>query len=157
MEYLPSITSDITKSQIKIIAESYLENISNKGKILELADMISKMEYFIKLVRDNKDYVEEVRSEVQKFGKEYQSPTGTKIELAETGTKYDYTHCGCSELLELEDIQDQVESKIKSVKDFLKGLPDEGKMVMNSTTGELEMVFPPIKTSTSSFKTTLPK
>jgi len=30
-------------------------------------------------------------------------------------------------------------------------------MVMNSTTGELEMVFPPIKTSTSSFKTTLPK
>jgi len=59
--------------------------------------------------------------------------------------------------LERNDIQDQVESKIKAMKDFLKALPDEGMMVMNSTTGELEMVFPPIKTSTSSFKTTLPK
>jgi len=157
MEYLPAITSEITKNQIQIIAESYLENISNKGKVLELADMISKMEYFIKLVRENKGYIEEVRSEVQKFGKEYKSPSGTKIELAETGTKYDFTHCGCSELIELEDIQDQVESKIKAMKDFLKALPDEGMMVMNSTTGELEMVFPPIKTSTSSFKTTLPK
>lgn len=157
MEYLPAITSEITKNQIQIIAESYLENISNKGKVLELADMISKMEYFIKLVRENKDYIEEVRSEVQKFGKEYKSPSGTKIELAEVGTKYDFTHCGCSELLELEDIQDQVETKIKAMKDFLKALPDEGMMVMNSTTGELEMVFPPIKTSTSSFKTTLPK
>lgn len=157
MEYLPAITSEITKNQIEIIAESYLENISNKGKVLELADMISKMEYFIKLVRENKGYIEEVRSEVQKFGKEYKSPSGTKIELAETGTKYDYTHCGCSELVELEEIQDQVESKIKAMKDFLKALPDEGMMVMNSTTGELEMVFPPIKTSTSSFKTTLPK
>lgn len=157
MEYLPAITSDITKSQIKIIAESYLENISNKGKILELTDMISKMEYFIKLVRENKDYIEEVRSEVQKFGKEYQSPTGTRIELAEVGTKYDFTHCGSSELQELLEIQDGIESKIKSLKEFLKSLPDEGMMVLNPTTGELEMVFPPIKTSTSSFKTTLPK
>jgi hypothetical protein len=157
MEYLPAITSDITKSQIKIIAESYLENISNKGKVLELADMISKMEYFIKLVKDNKDYVEEVRSEVQKFGKEYQSPTGTKIELAEVGTKYDFTFCQCSELQELEELQDRTETRIKAVKEFLKSLPDEGMMVLNQTTGELEMVFPPNKTSTSSFKTTLPK
>jgi hypothetical protein len=157
MEYLPSITSNFTKTQLKIIADGYLQEISDKGAVLELADLISKMEYFIKMVRENKDYIEEVRSEVQKFGKEYKSPSGTKIELAETGTKYDYTNCGCSELLELEDIQDQVESKIKAMKDFLKALPDEGMMVMNSTTGELEMVFPPIKTSTSSFKTTLPK
>lgn len=157
MEYLPAITSDITKSQIKIIAESYLENISNKGKILELTDMISKMEYFIKLVRENKDYIEEVRSEVQKFGKEYQSPTGTRIELAEVGTKYDYIFCQCSELQELERLQDKTEARIKAVKEFLKTLPDEGMMVLNPTTGELEMVFPPIKTSTSSFKTTLPK
>jgi len=70
MEYLPSITSNFTKTQLKIIADGYLQEISDKGAVLELADLISKMEYFIKMVRENKDYIEEVRSEVQKFGKE---------------------------------------------------------------------------------------
>jgi len=115
------------------------------------------MEYLIKQIRENKGYVDEVRTELMKFGREYVTPSGTKIELAEVGTKYDFTHCGSTELQELEELQDKTEARIKSVKDFLKTLPDEGMMVLNQSTGELEMVFPPAKTSTSSFKTTLKK
>jgi len=157
MNYLPSITTELTKSQIQIVAEGYLDEVSKNGKIIELTDLIAKMEYLIKQIRENKGYVDEVRTELMKFGREYVTPSGTKIELAEVGTKYDFTHCGSTELQELEELQDNTEARIKSVKEFLKGLPDEGMMVLNQSTGELEMVFPPAKTSTSSFKTTLKK
>ena len=157
MNYLPSITTELTKSQIQIVAEGYLDEISRNGKIIELADLISKFEYFIKQIKDNKSYVDEVRTELMKFGKECTTASGTKLELAEVGTKYDYQHCGCSELLELYADKETISEKIKSLESFLKALDDEGVTIVKESTGEIEKWFPPAKTSTSSFKTTLKK
>lgn len=156
MEYLPSITNNFTKTQLNIVAEGYLETISANGKVLELADLISKMEYFIDVLRKNPSFVEEVRTELSKYGNKFTTET-TKIELAETGVKYDYSHTNCSQLFELEKIKETIESQISDVKEFLKALPDSGMVSVNKETGELEHLFPPIRTSKSSFKTTISK
>lgn len=156
MEYLPSITNDLTKSQIKIIAESYIEQITEKGKILDLADLIAKMEILLKEIRSNPDYMEEVRGILAQYGGSF-TTHGTKLELAETGVKYDYTHCGCSELTELYQTKETISEKIKSLESFLKALDDGGVTIVKESTGEIEKWFPPAKTSLSSYKATICK
>lgn len=157
MEYLPSITNDLTKSQIKIIAESYVQQVSEKGKIIELADLLAKMEFLLKEIRSNGNFIDEIRFELSKYGGNFTSATGTKMELAEVGVKYDYEHCGSSELIELEKEKEIIENKIKTLQSFLKSLDDEGVTIVKEETGEIEKVFPPIKRSVSSYKATICK
>jgi hypothetical protein len=83
--------------------------------------------------------------------------TGTKLELAEVGTKYDFSQCNDSYLVRLESELVILEEKIKNRKDMLKTLSPEGIIVFDEETGEGDTVYPPSKTSKSSVKTTIIK
>jgi len=152
---LPVLTSGLTKTQIKVIAQSSVNELMNNGRILEAAEALTVMENFIKEVRSSKDFTEYVREEVGKNGKDITNPSGAKIELAETGTKYDYSGCNDSALIEVESKLVEIETLISDRKAWLKTIPAEGMEVVIGD--EIVRVYPPTKTSTSSYKITLSK
>lgn len=153
---LPAITSEFTKSHIKITAKHFIQEVLDSGRVIDAADLLAKMEMLIKEMRADKDFIDSIREEVGKYGKTYTTTSGTKIELAEVGTKYDFSKCGDYELYELESQMAIIEEQIKAKKEFLKMLPLSGIEIID-TNGEVHSLYPPTKTSTSSIKTTINK
>jgi hypothetical protein len=152
---LPTLSTGLTKTQIKVIAQSSIHELLNNGRILEAAEALTVMENFIKEVRSSKEFTDYVREEVSKNGKDITNPSGAKIELAETGTKYDFSQCHDPILVQLEAKLETVEAMIKERKDMLKSVSSSGMDILIDD--ELVKVFPPSKTSTSSYKITLSK
>ena len=152
---IPQLSSGLTKTQVKVIAQKSVEELLNSGNILEAAEMISVMETFIKEVRSSKEFTEYVRDEVSKYGNNATNPSGAKIELAETGVKYDYSKCNCDVLKMYEEQLALLEDSIDMRKQFLKSLPPGGIEIVNED--EVLKVYPPSKSSTSSYKITLCK
>ena len=157
MSNLPLITKELTKTQIKAIADNSISEILENGNVIEVADTISKMEYFIKELKGSREFIDYVRDEVTKFGKDFKTSTGTKIELMESGIKYDYTQCGDSEWELLNQQIDSLKTQIADREKFLKALPLNGEHLACKMTGEINLVFPPSKSSTSTYKVTLAK
>ena len=151
---LPQITKDYTKAEIRKIAANSANELTENGRIIEVAEMISKMEYFIKELKSNPDYIEYLQYEVAKYGKETTTATGTKIELAEVGVKYDYTFCEDDDYNELVVKQIALEEQIKERQKFLKSIPVAGIEIVD-TDGVLKRIYPPSKHSTSSVKITI--
>jgi hypothetical protein len=126
------------------------------GNVIEMADAFAKVEMLIKEIKSSPAYIDYLREEVSKYGKSHTTSSGTKIELAEVGTKYDYQTCGDSKLEELNTKLISIENAIKERQTFLKTIPVSGMDVVLEG-GEVCKLYPPIKTSTSSVKCTIAK
>ena len=153
---LPTITHEINKTTLKKMASSTLEELMENGRIIEAADMIAKMEFFIKELKNNPEYVDYLRYEVSKYGGGHTTPSGTRIELAEVGTKYDYVFCEDDILNDMTIQRLALEEQIKERQEFLKRLPSEGIDIITNY-GEVKRIYPPSKSSTSSIKCTIQK
>ncbi len=147
----------LTKGAIKEIAATAIVNVLNNGNPLEVAESLSAMELFIKEVKDDKRFKDYVREEAAKTPKGFISKTGAKIELAETGTAYDYSQCGDAELEMLDASFKSAEASLKERKEFLKKIPTSGIDVIVPFSGEVIHIYPPSKSSISSYKITLAK
>lgn len=151
---LPQLTRNLTKTQIKSMANVSVFEIVEDGKIIEAVELISVMEQFIKEVKANPDYLNAVCDEVAKYGKAKETES-MKIELAEVGVKYNFDVCGDPIIKDLQWQLDNLEAKVKERKEFLKTVPSGGmSLVMDD---EIVTVYPPAKSSTSSYKTTIKK
>jgi hypothetical protein len=111
-------------------------------------------------IEEDKEFIEFLRDEIKKQGNggdkaEFKTARGVKFTLAEVGTAYDFSQCNDPEytrlLLEVEDAKLQ----LKLHQDFLKTVPSKGVQVLRED--ELVTVYPPAKSSKSSFKVQLPK
>ena len=153
---LPTITHEINKTTLKRMASSTLEELMENGRIIEAADMIAKMEFFIKELKNNPEYVDYLRYEVAKYGGGHTTPSGTRIELAEVGTKYDYVFCEDDILNDMTIQRLALEEQIKERQEFLKRIPSEGIDIITNY-GEVKRIYPPSKSSTSSIKCTISK
>jgi septation ring formation regulator EzrA len=153
---LSVINHQLNKQQIKQMATELVGNLSENGNIIEAIEILARMELLIKEIKSNNDFTEYALSEIGKYGKLHTTSSGTKIELAEVGTKYHFELCNDDILKDLESQLESIEKQIKDRKDFLKTLPGEGFDIV-TTGGELVRIYPPYKTSTSSFKTTISK
>lgn len=149
--------SGLTKTDIKVMADAAMESVLNNGNVLQVAEAISAMELFIKEIKDRKEFKEYVREEAGKSPKGFISNSGAKIEVCETGTSYDYSKCGDVELEMLESAFSTAENALKERKEFLKKIPLAGVDVIVPYTGEVIHIYPPSKSSTSSYKITLSK
>lgn len=113
---------------------------------------VSRMEAAIKIYKDNEDVRRITLDELAKYG-----PTATfgdcKLEQAEVGVKYDYSGCNDSTLTDLYDQMEVLKAKIKAREDMLKHLQPSG--AVDPDTGEI--MYPPVKTSKTSIKTTFKK
>jgi hypothetical protein len=134
-----------------------VNDIIENGNALPAAEALSAMESFVKEVKGNKQYIDFVRDEISKHGKAANTASGTKLELAEVGTKYDFSKCEDPKLIELIRKIDALDVELDNRKDFLKTVPLSGLLVTDETTGETYKVYPPSKTSTSSYKVTIAK
>lgn len=144
----------LTKTDLKIMSVNAVDNVLEKGNVLQVVEALSAMELFIKEVKEDKRFKDYVREEVAKE-KTFTSKAGAKIEIAETGTKYDFSLCNDVALAELELDLIEIETKVKARKDFLKTIPVSGLEILQHD--ELIKIYPPTKTSTSSYKITLAK
>jgi len=108
-------------------------------------------------IPEDKEFTSMVRDEVAKHpdGKAT-TARGVKIELAETGTSYDFSQCNDPVLAELETAALNAAEALKSRKEFLKTVPGKGLEIILEG-GELVTVYPPAKASKSSYKVTLPR
>jgi len=156
MYQLPIVTNEVTKTQLRIIAQQTIINLMETGNVIEMADAFAKVEMLIKEIKSSPAYIDYLREEVSKYGKSHTTSSGTKIELAEVGTKYDYQTCGDSKLEELNTKLISIENAIKERQTFLKTIPVSGMDVVLEG-GEVCKLYPPIKTSTSSVKCTIAK
>ena len=154
---LPVITNELSKTQIKTIAEQTAQDIIDNGKdVILIADTIAKIELFIKELKATPEYLDYLISEVSKYGKGMTTSTGTKLELAEVGTKYDFSQCNDPDLKIWEEKYEQLGKKITDYKEFLKKVRPEGLEIKDED-GVIHNIYPPSKTSKSSVKTTIIK
>ena len=154
---LPAINAGMTKSQIQLAASNSVDEILEKGNVIEAAEALSVVEAFIKDVKAHNKFVPYLREQVALSGKEFKTASGAKIELAEVGTKYDFSNTADFLLPNLYNQAEELTKKIKDRETLLKTLPLEGLQMLDEATGEMVTVYPPSKQSTSSYKVTLAK
>lgn len=147
----------ISKSSLKTLADDTVNSLLEQGGFIYATERLSAMSEYIDGIRQDKRFVEGVRSEVELYGKMLITNNSSKVELAETGTKYDYSNCNDAEYLSLLADLEKAKEMVKVRESFLKGVPSKGFEVTDTTTGEIVTIYPPVKTSTSSFKVTLNK
>lgn len=112
-------------------------------------------------IEPDKEFIDYLREEIRKHGNggdkaEYKTLRGVKFTLAETGTAYNFSMCNDPELSEMEKQEAEIKEKVKARKEFLKTIPVKGIDIITSD-GEAIKIYPPSKTSKSSFKIQLPK
>jgi hypothetical protein len=156
MYKLPELSNQITKTDIRTISNNMVFDVLNNGNIIESADAISKMEMLIKEIKSNSDWIDYLREEVAKSGSFVTTLSGTRIELAEVGVKYDYSICNDDILKSLVEEQERIELMIKERQTFLKTIPISGLDIV-TINGELVTIYPPSRSSSSSIKTTISK
>lgn len=143
----------LSKPVIALRANDAVEKILENGNPLHVAENLSAIQEFIEAIKKDKRYVDYVREELNKEKGKHTTSNGTKIEAAEVGTKYFFDKCNDPIHAELSDSVDKAKDALKVREDFLKVVPKEGMEILHGD--ELIRIFPPYKTSTSSFKTTL--
>ena len=157
MQELQLINQEFTKSQIKLVADNLIQNLLDKGgNVLDVAKSLANASEFIDLVRKNPDFIDYVRTEVSKYGKEYKSDTGTKIELFDSA-KNNFENCGDAEWEMLNQQLASIKQQISDREKFLKSLPESGEEIVCKITGEIKKVYPPYKTYNSTYKITIAK
>lgn len=147
----------LTKSAIKSMAQNAIESVKEQGNVLQVAEAAAAMETFIKELRADESFKEYAREEIGKYPRGYVSPSGAKLEWAETGVKYNFEHCNDIELQTLESDLYRLTSLIKKRQEFLKTIPISGMVVTDKETGDTYEIYPPAKSSTSSYKVSLAK
>jgi hypothetical protein len=150
LQTIPASFEGLSKSQIKLNVDTALELMLDNGDALKIVETVSAMETFIKELKERKEFKEYAREELLKHGGKYVSPSGARIEVAETGVKYDYANDNKWQMLKA--VADDVNAQLKEHEDKLKKIP-AGKLLVCEDSGEV--FCGPSKSSTSSYKVTL--
>jgi len=160
------LSKDNAKTYFKIIKQRIKDTGSGMFEFLETLKFFDKINELIKgnsqatnpEERDgDKEFKKMVLDEVSKYGKEgYVTPRGAKFQTMEAGHRYYFDKCNDPILDAYMEQLSVLEAKIKERQEFLKKVPQAG-MELHLGEGELITVYPPYKTSVTTYKITLPK
>lgn len=145
-----------SKKDIAKLADAIVGETLEKGTVLEMVEKIAATEELIKQMKSDERFKSYALDQIAAHGK-YVSESGTKVEACEVGTKYHFDKCGDVELFLLEQRAESANNAVKERQEFLKKVPASGLDVVDPISGEVYKVYPPYKTSTSSYKVTLSK
>jgi hypothetical protein len=135
---------------------------------VEIATMFKFVEETSKQLKELTDdggknsFTELVREEIKSHsddGKSYTTKHGTKFELFEAASKFDYESCGDPVWNRMNNELEILKAKVKERESFLKTLTKSMEMnIMDPDTQEFHEgvnLHPPVKSSTSTFKQTM--
>ena len=142
------------EERTQVVREIFQELLEGRINPMELHIRMKCLEEVVKQLTSMPAYKAIVLDDAEKHGKSFQYHNA-KVDIREVGVKYDYSGCGSSELDALYDLQSDTEDKIKIFEAYHKGLPTSGISVVLASTGEVETLYPPAKTSTTSVAVTL--
>lgn len=149
---LPAIINGMSKSQISILVQRSVDSVLEQGSVLQMAEVVSVMEEFIKGFRKDERFIDYLRDELIKNQGSILTKAGARIEVCEVGIAYDYSHD--LSWVELNQQVKLLEAKRKELEDRLRRIPP-GKTIVDGETGEV--FIGPAKSSKSSYKVTLSK
>lgn len=152
IETLPVFRASISKKKILELAEASVSLALENGNVLEVAEALSSMAEFVELVRKNTLFIDAVVTEAEKNKGKIETASGAKIEVCETGVRYNYS--SNQEWVELTNQEKEISEKRKSLEERLKKIP-AGKLLVDEESGET--LQGPSKTSKTNFKLSLPK
>lgn len=137
-------------SEIALMKEQIEQGNANP---LKVAAALAFLERYVKELKEiNKNHV---LVALQMYGKEGADLYGSSITPIEAATKYDYTSCNDSVYNSLLAQKESIEKELSGREMFLRSLPKEGITRVDEATGEIEVIVPPIKKSTSSYQVKL--
>lgn len=119
---------------------------------ISFATNIAKLEKVLKSIKESKLVADIILSELDKYPQGIVL-NGIKITQIEAGQKYDYSQCGDAKLLKLYDAQKRLDEIVKKREKSLKNLTGLTTIIDNKT-GEILNLYPPKKTSKTTYKTT---
>ena len=161
------MTQDLTATSILALFETNKEQrqsfaLDLIGKIeqgevdpLKIHLQVKAMEDIIKLLNDNTIYKKAILEAAEKYGQKSFTFQNAKVEIKEVGTKYDFSQCNDTEW----DLYDQrllsAKEDLKQRETFLKTIPAKGLEIVDKVSGEMAIIYPPSKSSTTSIAVTL--
>jgi hypothetical protein len=162
-------TPDLTKKGVATAAHKIYSAIMEDGmSAVEIATMFKFVEETSKQLKELTDdggknsFTELVREEIKSHsddGKSYTTKHGTKFELFEAASKFDYESCGDPVWNRMNNELEILKAKVKERESFLKTLTKSMEMnIMDPDTQEFHEgvnIHPPVKSSTSTFKQTM--
>lgn len=113
------------------------------------------MEDILKLLNSNDTYRKSVLDACDNRGEKRFDFHNAKFEVKETGVKYDFSKCEDPILNDFLRQQEEIDKNVKDRQAFLKTVPAKGMSLLNEETGEMFIVYPPAKSSTTSVAVTL--
>lgn len=147
-----------TKETQKEFADKLVRMVED-GEVspLEMAVKTKAVVETFKAVGDSKVLKDAVYNESLKYGKgEQMAYGGAKVQVKEGGVKYDFSVCGDPEWDELNRQMEELKAKMKEKEDWLKG-NTKPITVLDEATGEVSTIYPPARTSVTTFSITFPK
>ena len=147
-----------TKSEIKSFAEKMIASVlDGYNDPLKVKVQLAAMKKTIEEIESREEFKTAVMNEAEKFHKqELANIHNAKIEIKETGVKYDYLACGMPEYEALiSEIATLTERK-KALETRLKTITKEEEHI-SPLTGEIVTLVPAVKTSTTSIVITINK
>ncbi len=146
MEIIKKIETTMpVKANIDILANELTEGVAS-GFVNPL-EFLVKIEFLTKVLEQAKKQVKELA--LQNLTQP-QELFGAKVEVGETGVKYDYSQNEIWQ--ELKEKMQPLEDELKKVEEQIKIATKIGKSIVDERTGEL--ISPVQKTSTTSIKIT---
>jgi hypothetical protein len=116
---------------------------------------VKMMEDIIKGLNADKTYKSHVLDAAQKYGQKSFEYSNSKVEIKETGTKYDFSNCNDPVLARLHAKQAELDAEVKARETMLKSVSEKGLVITDEETGETVTIYPPSKSSSTSVAITL--
>lgn len=162
-------TPDLSKKGVAKAANNIYTNVMEGNmSAIDVAVMIKFVDETAKQLKELTDesgknsFTDLVREEIANNsddGKSYMTKYGVKFELYEAAAKHDYEACGDPVWNRLNNEMEILKAKLKERESFLKGLSKPVVMnVIDADTAEIHenvQLYPPAKSSTSTYKQTL--
>lgn len=141
---------ETNKAQRQDFISKTIEAIEEGGaNPLKVHLQIKAAEDIIKGLTSNEKYRNLILDEASKNGKAFEL-YNAKFSIKETGSKYDYAQCGDNELEQMQAQMDALSEKIKARQKFLQNIPESGLAEVNEETGDVNTLYRPTKSSTTS-------
>jgi hypothetical protein len=143
---------ETTKSERQDFAQSVINSLK-EGLIdpLKVHLQVKCLEDIVKQLTSHPEYKDLTLTEAAKHGKTFELHNA-KFEIKEAGVKYDYSNCGDPVYNELAQKIAQLETEIKDRQAFLKAVKPGTEILVED---EVVVLYPPIKTSTTSITVNL--